>query len=97
MCWLRVVVVLGVSSSEAAVGRGFVYVDIYLNAMCLVRVSTIVLAVYAIKIAIKIMLEIAAPSKLGAPSSMPVLRPLGIASELRRMPSELEHGKVVML
>lgn len=48
---MRVVVVLGVSSSEAAVGRGFVHVDICLDAMCLVRVSTIALAVYILEIA----------------------------------------------
>lgn len=86
---MRVVVVLGVSSSEAAVGRGFVHVDICLDAMCLVRVSTIALAVYILKIAVLAL--------FGAPSSMPVLRPLGIASELRRIPSKLEQGKVVML
>ena len=86
---MRVVVVLGVSSSEAAVGRGFVHVDICLDAMCLVRVLMIVLAMYILKTA--------SPSELGAPSLMPVLRPLGIASELGHVPSELGQGKVMML
>ena len=86
---MRVVVVLGVSSSEAAVGHGFVHVDICLDAMCLVRVSMIALAVY--------ILGISSPAVFGAPSSMPVLRPLGIASELGHVPSKLEHSKVVML
>ena len=86
---MRVVVVFGVSSSEAAVGRGFGYIDIYLDAMCLMRVSMIALDMY--------ILNTASPSELGAPSSMPVLRPLGIASELGHVPSELGQGKVMML
>lgn len=62
---MRVVVVLGVSSSEAAVGRGFVHVGICLDVICLVHVSMIALAVYILKY----ILKIAVLAVFGAPCS----------------------------